>query len=81
MCPGFLWFTFIQHILATRDSVSRCTTFQSENRPQFFQQSTTLHSLYFSICQCEMNYATFFSHLLIFLTCEFILLSVALSVQ
>lgn len=43
---------------------------------------STVSTVYVYICQCEMNYATFFfSHLLIFLTCGFILLSVALFVQ
>lgn len=50
MCPGFLWFTFIRHSLVTHDSrshtVSGYTIFQSKSRPQFFQQSATLHSLH-----------------------------------
>lgn len=51
MCPGCLRFTFIQGSLVTHDScsstVSGYTTLQSKSRPQFFQQSTTLHSLLF----------------------------------
>lgn len=43
--------------------------------------SPLLSTVCFSICQCEMNYATFFLILLIFLTCGLILLSVALFVQ
>lgn len=86
MCPGFLWFTFIQRPLVTHDScsytVSGYTTLQSKSRPQFFQQSTTLHSLLFLFVNVKwIMQLFFFSHLLIFLTCGFILLSVALFVQ
>lgn len=43
--------------------------------------SPLLPTVCVSLCQCEMNYATIFFYLLIFLTCGFILLSVALFVQ
>lgn len=62
-------------------TVSGYTTFQSISTPQFFQQSTTLHSLLFYVSMWNELCNFFFSHLLIFLTCGFILLSVALFVQ
>lgn len=61
MCPGLLRFTFIQRSLVTHDSCSQTLSgYTKVKAGPSSSNSPLLSTVYFSICQCEINYATFF---------------------
>lgn len=80
------WFSSVYiypEFISDLQPVSGSITFQKVKAGLSSSSSPLLSTVCFSICQCEMNYAIYFFvfYLLLFLTCGFILLSVALFVQ